>query len=365
MKVVEIINGLAGKGGAEVFFVQLCAELLRNSEISLRIVIIAADIHPDFQKFLDDNSRIVLLLNKTKKVDFSAAKKLRDFLGNYSPDIINMHLSCLPIYLLAMGFRKKSWRIVQTIHNLYKKDASLLGRFLRRPLIANDMISFIGISPLISSDIQKNEPQARCHTICNGINLPSINEKLFVEKKFDIICVARFFPQKNHELLFSALSLIKKKMPNVRLLLLGDGVLRQKLKDTVRELGLNDNVIFAGCKSDVYPYLCQSKVFALTSDFEGNPISILEAMVVGLPIVASFVGGIPDIVEDGRNGFLFPPGDAEKCAKNLLRLLSNPRLSNDISAQNRLDSRKFSVNECAQRYYECFLAEKKKSLRND
>ena len=146
-----------------------------------------------------------------------------------------------------------------------------------------------------------------------------------------VIMVARFVPQKDPQLLLEALSGITSPY---HLLLVGDGPGRPQIEAQARALGL-DNIEFLGTRDDVPDLLARSHVFVLPTKWEGFPISILEAMRAGLPVVASDVGGVREAVGEGETGFLVPRGDAAGLRARLELLLENPDLRVRLGAEGR------------------------------
>src|SRR5260370_38630398 len=112
--------------------------------------------------------------------------------------------------------------------------------------------------------------------------------------------------------------------PKARLVLVGEGVLREQLEEQARKLDLSGQVHFLGLRTDVPEVLGASDIFVLSSDFEGNPLSVMEAMASGLPIVSTAVGGVPDLFEDGKKVLLVQPGAVRVSAKSMHRRYRNP-----------------------------------------
>jgi glycosyltransferase involved in cell wall biosynthesis len=169
--------------------------------------------------------------------------------------------------------------------------------------------------------------------------------------------VGRLTEVKQQELLLRAFALVQSRVANAHLLLLGDGPLRGTLQDLAGQLGLSDSVHFAGYRPHSAPYLRAMDVFALTSRSEGMPQALLEAAVVGVPTIASAVGGVPEVVEHGRTGLLFESGDEAALADGLYRLAINrpEALLFRAAAREKIEAR-YSVERMANDYHRDFLA---------
>lgn len=174
--------------------------------------------------------------------------------------------------------------------------------------------------------------------------------------------VARLSPEKDHFNLLRAFSLVTSSRGNVKLLLVGDGPMRDKLKEMVRASGLMDKVVFLGNRRDVPELLNVIDIFVLPSLTEGLSMALLEAMATGKPIVATNVGGNPEIVMDGETGIIAPPRDPENMAGALLKILSNRELAREMGRKGRERVEKeFSLEKMTRGYeaiYEELLAKK-------
>lgn len=138
--------------------------------------------------------------------------------------------------------------------------------------------------------------------------------------------VAQLRPEKNHELFLRMAQLVRRQVPDAHFLIVGDGPCRTDLKRLAMELDLSSCVHFMGQRSDIPELLRQLDVFVLTSHVEANPVSILEAMATGKPVVATRVGSIPDSVINGQTGYVVDPGDAEALARRVSELLLDAEL---------------------------------------
>ena len=144
------------------------------------------------------------------------------------------------------------------------------------------------------------------------------------------------FPIKNHALFLDAAACIAQTGTGwLVLLIVGDGVLRQTLENQARDLGIDDRVVFTGWRRDL-PRICADlNVLVVSSDNEGTPVSAIEAMAAGCPVVATRVGGLPDLIDDGRTGRLVPPRDADALASAVLSLLRSPPAAREMGNNAR------------------------------
>jgi glycosyltransferase involved in cell wall biosynthesis len=197
----------------------------------------------------------------------------------------------------------------------------------------------LGSAIITVSDANRNlalryrlSPARRIRTIWNGIPDTRHRARPEMGKVPTIAMVARCVEQKDHGLLLRAMTRIK--LP-CRAVLVGDGPRLSLLRQEARDQGVQEQVDFVGNRSDVAQILAQSHVFVLPTNWEGFPLSILEAMRAGLPVIASNVGGIPEAVADRETGFLVDRGDEESFCRLLTCLLEDPPLRRRMGAAGR------------------------------
>jgi glycosyltransferase involved in cell wall biosynthesis len=166
-----------------------------------------------------------------------------------------------------------------------------------------------------------------------------------------VVCVARFRPQKGHTDLLAAFALVRSQVEDARLILVGDGKLASELRRQAEELDLSESVEFRGTADDVWSQLAEAHVFALASLYEPLGIAVLEAMAAGLPVVATAVGGIPELVEPGRTGVLVPPGSPVAMANELTKLLTDPERRSRMSSAARRAAAERSVEGMTTSYF--------------
>jgi glycosyltransferase involved in cell wall biosynthesis len=147
-----------------------------------------------------------------------------------------------------------------------------------------------------------------------------------------------------------------KKIPHVYLLLVGDGPLRLELQKKTIALHIDDHVLFMGERNDVAAILDKSDIFVLSSKNEGHPISLLEAMSMGVVPVCTAVGGIPELVENTVNGLTVPPGEPSLLADAIRIPLENRKLEEEWSANSKeLISREYTASKMAKNHEKLYM----------
>jgi glycosyltransferase involved in cell wall biosynthesis len=180
-------------------------------------------------------------------------------------------------------------------------------------------------------------PPDRLSTIVNGVDLDHFRPvKREREPNAPTLgCTARLHRKNDHATLIQAIAGLSARWPEARLLLVGRGPEETRLRKLVDALGVSSRVHFLGEYPDVASSLAQMDVYVQSSVAEGMPNSVLEAMATGLPVVATAVGGTPEIVTDGETGLLVPPGDPVALAEAIDKLLADPRLAEAFGRAGR------------------------------
>lgn len=169
------------------------------------------------------------------------------------------------------------------------------------------------------------------------------------ERKKSIVAVGRLTAQKNHSLLLSSFAMFCKEISGYRLIIYGKGELEEELKSLARNLGIYDKVVFAGFKENVIDEIKNCGMYVLSSDYEGIPNSLMEAMAMGLPVVATDcpAGGSRLCIENEINGLLVPMQNKEGLYRAMKRIVTEPEFAATISHNAVLIREKFSVNKIA------------------
>ena len=159
--------------------------------------------------------------------------------------------------------------------------------------------------------------------------------------------IARLAEVKDHGSFIDAAEIVLKGCPGVKFLIVGDGPMREQLQSRIREKALGEKILLPGYVSDLKPIWSVLDLFVLTSLSEGFPVSILEAFAAGLPVIATRVGGIPEILKEGENGFLVEPGQPGQIAEKILLLLKNEFLINKIREGAEQTAHSFQIEKMA------------------
>jgi glycosyltransferase involved in cell wall biosynthesis len=351
MKILELIPSL-GLGGAQTLCCSLCKELSKDNVVELLVAESRGDAFQKYLQILDQTNVKVIFLNKKSGFSLRYLFALKKEIKAFRPDIIHSHLRSTGYLLLLFSIHNIP--IFHTIHNQAAKDIppkmiKLLKRRLKSHLWD---VTLIGISTIISEQAKAlyNPKEGQLVTIFNGI-LPRSDfiPKPIGGRPHNFITVAGLRPQKNLSVLLDAFSKIKEH--SSKLLIVGDGEQRELLAHEAETLGISSRVIFYGALPDPYPLFNEAQIFVQTSLFEGNPIAILEAMEGGLPIIASKVGGVPDVVVEGVNGFLFEDStDTKKLASLMEGMMDDDSILSAVSNNNLSTVKQYYMEKVKENY---------------
>ncbi|MGB9662819.1 MAG: glycosyltransferase [Moorellaceae bacterium] len=359
VRVLHIIPNF-GPGGAE----RLVVDLMEATDKE-RFEVAAVSLYPEsgtiLEKVIKEKGLQVYFLNKHRGLDLRMIPRLYRLFHTFRPDVVHTHLYVLRYALLPSLLCRVPVR-VHTVHNVAQKEVDRVGKLVHWIAFRLGNVVPVSISREVANTVRAVYGRD-IHTpvIYNGIptarfitNAGQDNTK----KGRDVVLlhIGRFAPQKNHLLLIEAFALAVKEHPTMQLWLIGDGPLRPAVEKTVVEMGLEGTVLFLGIRDDVPKLLADSDVFILPSDWEGVPLTVLEAMAAGKPVVATAVGGVPELVEDGVTGILVPPRNPEALAQGILRLAKDPHLRQRMgkAARERALER-FDIARTAREYEALYL----------
>lgn len=177
-----------------------------------------------------------------------------------------------------------------------------------------------------------------------------------------VTTIGRLNPQKGHATLIAAAGFVVARVPGVRFLIVGDGDLLGSLKAQAAALGVSDAMVFAGHRKDVPEILAATDVLCISSNYEGTPLVLFEAMAAGKAIVSTAVDGCREVIQDKRTGLLVPPMDPQKLGDALAKALADVPLRARLEKGAQLASKRYDISECMrlmQQIYDDLLQENK------
>jgi len=178
-----------------------------------------------------------------------------------------------------------------------------------------------------------------------GIIIPNpVNVEGALREKpagFHILTAGRLAEQKNHKMLMDAVALLRQQLPEARCTIYGEGELRQDLERYVAEKGMGDFISLPGHDRQIHQKVAQAAAFVLTSEYEGLPNALIEAMMMGVPSITTDYPGADEVMEDGVTGFIVPRGDAAALAEKLLLLAKDPALAQTLADNARREAERY------------------------
>lgn len=325
----------------------------------------------DIGKLLQQDQGIrITAIRRRPGFDMELVKAIRFHIRRNSIDIVHCHQYTPYLYgfLGALGTRAK---VVFTEHGRFYPDRYRYKAVPVNPLIALLTPAIVAISAATRDALARYEfmPRWKIQVIYNGIQGLQRNQEQVAQLRqalgipsdgFIVGTVSRLDPVKNQPMMLLAFRRFLSQCPQAWLVMVGDGPDRAKLEALARELQIERRVIFTGFKTKPVDYLALLDIFLLSSLTEGTSMTLLEAMSLGIPAVATEVGGNPEIVMDGVTGLLSPSEDDAKFAQNMLRIWQDEDLRQAMSvAASRLFQERFSVQMMVKQYmkvYEGLLA---------
>ena len=359
-------------GGTEKLVYEI-AQRVNRDEVSP--VVCCLDEIGVFGEKLREAGVPVYVLNRRPGLDWSLLPKLRDIIIKERIDVIHAHQYTPYFYGLMASLYSKATlapsrpEIVFTEHGRFYPDVRKFKRVVSNPILSLFTKEIVTISASTKQSLitYENFPARRIRVVYNGIDLGRFSQttdRLAKRRELGLAAddpvfgiVARLDPIKNHAMLLRACQQVVTVMPNARLLIIGDGPERARLEELTQTLGLAAHVAFLGARQDISELLQTFDVFALSSFSEGTSVTLLEAMGVGVPIVATNVGGNPEVISDGETGLLVESGNAHDMAAKLLQLLQDDALRARMgNAGKQRVHALFSIEKMVQAYVNLYIS---------
>lgn len=350
MKIVQVIPYFCF-GGAET----MCENLtyaLRNLGHTV-VVVSLYDRPTPISRRMEEAGVVIRFLDKKPGMDVSMVPKLRALFREEKPDVVHTHLDTIK-YAVAAARLAGIKNCVHTVHNVAEKEAEgPVQKAINGLYFSLGWSVPVALSPLVQRTIRDfyHMGENRIPVVYNGVDLSRCEVKTdyALSQPPILLHIGRFTPQKNHAGLLRAFCRIRSAFPQCRLRLVGDGELLEDTRALARSLGVEEWVDFLGSRENVHPILKEADVFLLPSEFEGMPMTLIEAMGSALPIAAARVGGVPDMLTDGESALLTDCADAA-VAEACIRLLSDQELRRRLGQNALAASARFSSEHMARSY---------------
>lgn len=312
--------------------------------------------------------------------DLKALLKIYLIIKKYKPDIVHTHTAKAGLIGRIAAHLALTPKIVHTyhghvLHSYFSRPKTYLLRFMEK-LLALISDSLIVVSDKIKTELisYKISKPSKFNIIKLGFNLdPFLNNNLLkdnLKKELSlpndsnlIGIVGRIVPIKNHKLFIEAAAKVVAQKENTYFLIVGDGPLRKNIEKLSYELNINKNTIFTGWRNDLPLIYASLDILVCSSNNEGTSVSVIEGMASGCPVITTRVGGHPDIISDGNNGYLIEPQNIDSLTKKMLQILNNPKQSAHLKENARLDAKNnFSLESLInniENHYDDLLVDKK------
>ena len=354
MKIIQVIPRF-GLAGAETMCQNLACSLAKQKhEI---IVVSLYDFHSALTEKLQNAGIRIIYLGKKLGLDFRMLKKLYEVFKTEKPDVVHTHMNSVKYAMPAASLVGVPVKI-HTVHSLAEKEApSSVTKCVYSFLFKHMGVVPVALTEKVQDSITKyyNLSSKSIPVVLNGIDFSCCIPKIEYERKeiFTFLHIGRFEPAKNHRGLIEAFRIFTERYADVRLQLIGDGALRSEMEEFVKQSGIKDKVFFEGIQNNVYPFLNLADCFILPSQYEGMPMTLIEAMGTALPIIATEVGGIPDMIENGTEGILIE-NSPQEIVKAMEVIYIDETLRKDLGQNALRRSQSMSANAMALAYLKVY-----------
>lgn len=341
IKICFVIDSLEF-GGTEKLTLDVVSNM-NKEKFQITIITLLKKELPDSLKSTISSDIQLIEIDSKKYNYFKRLQVLWSELKKF--DIVHSCLQTSNLYCSMIHLFKK-FNYVVTAHGVdgvYFEDVFISYKYFFltkhvQTFLFKFVLNYIAVSENTRKFLNEKRkiPYSKIKVIYHGLNLKNypeldnLKENIRIREKygihhddFVISYIGRFVTGKGLEELITSFHKILKSSVRVKLMMVGDGAKNTELKDLVKKLNLGQNVIFTGYKKNIIPYFSSSNLVVLPSYSEGVPISILEAMYYNCLVLTSDVGGLPELIENGVNGFLFPKGNFDVMIHKIKDIISN------------------------------------------
>jgi glycosyltransferase involved in cell wall biosynthesis len=361
--ICQLLHGLR-VGGAEV----LAAGLARRFRHVFRCFFVCLDELGSLGQQLREEGFPVWLLRREPGLDFGCPWRLAKLLRRERVDLLHAHQYTPFFYGMTARILCRRPPVLFTEHGRWYPDFPRRKRIFANRLLLERRDRVVGVGQSVRQALIDNEgfPSHRVQVIYNGVDLAPladaapqrslIRSELGVgNREWLILQVARLDELKDHATAVRTLAHVVARGTKAQLVLVGEGPEESKIRQLVQRYQLEHEVRFLGLRTDIPRLLAAADLFLLTSVSEGIPLTLIEAMAVGLPVVSTRVGGVQEVIDDGKTGLLAPRGDDVGLAEKVLHLINNPPLRRQMGELGRERARVlFSDQQMHDRYFRLY-----------
>lgn len=348
---VAIIVPVFTTGGAENMAAQLAVNLDR-SQVDVEVISMYPRQGHIYEKKVEDAGIPIHYMDKRTHVSLGAMVRLWRCLSRMKADVVHTHLFAT-LYAMPWVMTHRAHQ-VHTIHTRSDEEFSgIIGKVLR---------AYSRLGKLRFVVISKTNQRIACEAFRRAPEeYPYVNNPVELSRFYSgqkdpdavtFISVGRLSSLKNYSLAIRAMPQVLSEIPNARLVIVGDGELAGDLRREAEELGVAQKVTFAGEQSKPEDFLARADVYLLTSHVEGLPLSVLEAMAAGLPVISTNVGGMPDLVKE--NGVLVADDDLQALVQEMIRFARDSGLRQRCGEISRQMVKAYDAESCARAYTEIY-----------
>lgn len=310
--------------------------------------------------------------------DVRGAARFTRILRKEKIGILHSHMFQASFFASPLGRLSRVPVVIETTHVRETwRNGWLKSKFVIDRVVGRFVDRYIAVSEANSRYLvgEKRIPAHKVSVIQNGCSIDRVDPSNarpqgirdsigFSQEDLVLIVMARLEPQKGHRVLLQALSLLRNEVPHIRLVCLGVGALKEELTQTTRDLKIENLVHFAGFQPNVGDWLAAADIGVLPSFYEGLPLTVVETLAAGVPMVATAVDGTPEVVIDGETGLLVPPGDPVAMAEAISRLAHQPDLRHRLATSGRqFVLNRFTIQRQVEQTSSLYLSEWRRKAR--
>jgi len=336
LKVLHIASGDLW-AGAEVQLYNLVHELNKMENIDVHVILLNHGILE--QRLLDKNIKLTVF-DENRISALQILRKIRDYISIYKPNVVHTHRQKENILGSLAAKFKGNTASLRTVHGsseFFYKPWQIQKQILKfANQICGELLQayIVAVSKELAGSLESEYSQKKIRIVENGINVDEI--EIMAKKPVDLPgnkgaikvgLVGRLVPVKRVDLYLELAEHILNKYPELfEFYIFGDGPLNQKLLTLATSLGIEKNINWMGFQDDMPSWLKNMNLLLIMSDHEGLPMTLLEALALGVPVISHAVGGIPHVLRDGMFGTLIYSQEIESYANKLVEYLNNPEI---------------------------------------